>query len=116
MGLNYENDTRNIKHASKQYWAEWEIGQKGEFPECKGLYPDCPETPSLLDSKCRICPKTENENKPKLEWIDCEHCKEEEVVPFDTDSPLDKNEDTKCHSCGKTNSVEWIKKQRKQMD
>jgi len=85
----------------------------GEFPVCKGFYPDCPDNPSLLGSKCRNCPKTESIKKPKLEWIGCEHCEKEEVVPFDTDSPIDKNEDTKCHSCRKINSAEWIKKQRK---
>jgi len=63
MGLNYENEHRNIKHASKQYWAEWELGQKGEFPNCKGLYPDCPETPSLDERMCRTCPKTEGIKK-----------------------------------------------------
>ncbi len=69
--------------------------------------------PSLLDRKCRNCPQADEIQKPKLEWVDCEYCKEEEIVPFDTNSPIDKNEDTKCHNCSKTNSAEWIKKQRK---
>lgn len=39
----------------------------GDFPNCKGLYPDCPEIPSLLESMCKTCPKTEGLKKPKLE-------------------------------------------------
>jgi hypothetical protein len=31
MGLNYENEHRNIKHASKQYWAEWEDAHASFF-------------------------------------------------------------------------------------
>ena len=84
----------------------------GEFPDCKGFYPDCPENPSLLIAKCRNCPKIEGTKKPKLEWVDCEYCKEEEMVPFDTNSPIDKNEDTKCHNCDRINSAEWIRKSR----
>jgi len=110
-GLNYEKDKPTAKF-NKTYWAKWELGQKGEFPNCKGLYPDCPEIPNLLDSKCRNCPKTEDVEKPKLEWVDCEYCKEEEVVPFDTNSSIDKNEDTKCHNCNKINSAKWIHKKR----
>ena len=108
MGLNYDR----LKDAKGKSDNEKMFAGGGEFPECKGFYPDCPESPSLLDSKCRNCPKSEGINKPKLEWVDCEHCKEEEMVPFDTDSSLNNNEDTKCHGCGKTNSAEWIKKQR----
>lgn len=32
----------------------------GEFPDCKGMYPDCPENPSLENKMCRNCPKTED--------------------------------------------------------
>jgi len=39
----------------------------GEFPDCKGLYPDCPKEPSLMNSMCRTCPKTEGLKKPKSE-------------------------------------------------
>jgi len=108
MGLNYDR----LKDAKGKPENEKMLMGGGEFPECKGFYPDCPKNPNLLDSKCRNCPKTEDIEKSKLGWSDCEHCKEEEVVPFDTDSPIDKNEDTKCHSCGKINSAERIKKQR----
>ena len=38
-----------------------------EFPNCKGLYPDCPEEPSLDNRMCLNCPKTENQEKPILE-------------------------------------------------
>lgn len=37
----------------------------GDFPECKGMYPDCPEKPSLTDKNCRTCPKTDGLEKPK---------------------------------------------------
>ena len=39
----------------------------GEFPNCKGLYPDCPDTPSLDERMCKTCPKTDGLKKPKLE-------------------------------------------------
>jgi hypothetical protein len=39
----------------------------GEFPNCKGFYPDCPEVPSLTESMCRTCPKTEDIKKPRLD-------------------------------------------------
>lgn len=39
----------------------------GEFPDCKGLYPDCPENPSLTNKNCRTCPKTDDLKKPKLD-------------------------------------------------
>jgi len=38
-----------------------------DFPNCKGLYPDCPAEPSLMTSMCRTCPKTDGLKKPKLE-------------------------------------------------
>jgi len=41
------------------------ISLAGEFPKCKGLYPDCPEVPSLTNSMCRTCPKTDGMKKPK---------------------------------------------------
>ena len=84
----------------------------GEFPSCKGFYPDCPEKPSLLDNKCRACPKTDDVKKPKLEWVDCEHCGED-GVPIDVDSKKDEAEDTKCHVCGKMNSKRYILSKRK---
>ena len=37
-----------------------------DFPDCKGLYPDCPEKPDLMNSMCRTCPKTDGIKKPKL--------------------------------------------------
>jgi hypothetical protein len=83
----------------------------GEFPICNGFYPDCPEKPSLLDSKCRNCPKTEGVVKPKLEWVVCEHC-EDEGVPIDSQTKIDQNEETKCHICDKINSKEYIAKLR----
>ena len=110
--LTYETERRGFRRASQDYFNKIERRNGGQFPECKGFFPDCPEKPNLLDKKCRNCPNAEDEKIPRLEWVDCEHCKEEEIVPFDTNSSIDKNEDTKCHNCGKTNSAEWIKKQR----
>ncbi|MDD3160097.1 MAG: hypothetical protein PHQ98_03955 [Candidatus ainarchaeum sp.] len=81
----------------------------GDFPKCIGLYPDCPETPTLLEKKCRSCPKTETVKKPRLEWITCEFCKEEEAVPVD---PKEDIISTKCHFCNKENSIEYIKSKR----
>ena len=31
------------------------------FPNCKGLYPDCPEKPSKNNSQCRSCPVLDDE-------------------------------------------------------
>jgi len=42
------------------------IKNSGDFPNCKGLYPDCPEVPSLMVSMCRTCPKTDGIKKPKI--------------------------------------------------
>lgn len=43
------------------------IQNSKDFPNCKGLYPDCPDEPSLYSSMCRTCPKTEELKKPKIE-------------------------------------------------
>jgi hypothetical protein len=83
----------------------------GDFPTCFGFYPDCPTKPSLIDSKCMNCPKTEGIKKPKIEWVVCEHCGEE-GVPVNSQSKLNENEETKCHICDKMNSIEYIAKQR----
>ena len=32
------------------------IAIKKGFPDCKGTYPDCPESPSKENDKCRLCP------------------------------------------------------------
>lgn len=54
------------------------ISLAGEFPKCKGLYPDCPNEPSLMNPMCRTCPKTEGLKKPKLDEIE-EEVKETKV-------------------------------------
>lgn len=61
------NDCRAIKqkHTIKSL-QEKALLAAGEFPNCKGLYPDCPEKPSLENKMCRLCPKTEDLEKPKL--------------------------------------------------
>ena len=79
----------------------------GQFPDCDGFYPDCPDKPSLLDNKCRNCPKTDDLNKPRLDWVECEYCKEESV-PVDTSSKLEEKVDSKCHSCNKINNKKHI--------
>lgn len=38
----------------------------GDFPNCKGLYPDCPTIPNITESMCRSCPKTEGIERPKI--------------------------------------------------
>lgn len=59
--LNY-NSPKRFKTANESV-----ISLAGEFPKCKGLYPDCPNEPSLMDPMCRTCPKTEGMKKPKIE-------------------------------------------------
>lgn len=39
----------------------------GKFPMCKGLFPDCPNEPSLECRTCVCCPKTDGLKKPKKE-------------------------------------------------
>lgn len=60
----------SLTYYSKQKFKstnESEIVGAGEFPKCKGLYPDCPEEPSLMNSMCRTCPKTDGMKKPRPE-------------------------------------------------
>jgi hypothetical protein len=63
-------------------YTKWQRGKKenerilaggGEFPFCKGLFPDCPETPNINCSMCRTCPKTEKVKKK---------CSDKEVLKF----------------------------------
>jgi hypothetical protein len=111
MGLNYELDNMRKRHADQNYFNGLERQKGGSFPSCQGIYDDCPKKPSLLDNKCRNCPKTDDIKKPKLEWVVCEHCGED-GVPVDSQSKLNENEEIKCHICDKMNSVEYIAKQR----
>jgi len=106
-GLNYDKLNGNTNKPKSTN--EKSIVFSKEFPTCKGLYPDCPETPNLLDKKCRNCPKTDDVKKPKVEWIECEFCKEEEAVPVD---PKEEIINTKCHFCNKENSSKYIKSKR----
>jgi len=46
---------------------ESEMAKAGFFPSCKGFFPDCPDEPSLMNSMCRTCPKTDGIKKPKME-------------------------------------------------
>jgi hypothetical protein len=43
------------------------ISNSKDFPNCKGLFPDCPEQPDLMNSMCRTCPKTDGLKKPRIE-------------------------------------------------
>jgi hypothetical protein len=68
------------------------ISLAGEFPKCKGLYPDCPEEPSLANPMCRTCPKTEGMKKPKLEEVEeqtKEKKNEEPEVLIEEDKPVE---------------------------
>ena len=59
MGLNYEKEqTKNAMRSVKSP-NEKLIAQAGKFPNCKGLYPDCPEVPDANCSMCKTCPKTD---------------------------------------------------------
>ena len=105
MGLNYErmHDKAN-KPLSEN---ERMLVGGGDFPDCVGFYPDCPEKPSLMDSKCRNCPKIDYKMLPRLAWVDCEYCKED-GVPYDVEGKIGIGEDTFCHICGKLNTWEHI--------
>lgn len=39
----------------------------GKFPSCKGLFPDCPNEPTLECRTCVCCPKTDGLKKPRME-------------------------------------------------
>lgn len=36
------------------------------FPECKGLYPDCPEKPDKKHPMCRTCPVVDKAESSKF--------------------------------------------------
>jgi hypothetical protein len=42
------------------------LSNSKDFPNCNGLYPDCPTTPDLLTSMCRTCPKTDGLKKTRI--------------------------------------------------
>ncbi len=58
MGLNYEKDRANATERTVKSLNEKMLlqAEKNGFPNCKGLYPDCPEKPNLDCSMCRSCP------------------------------------------------------------
>jgi len=66
-GLNYERESMSKRHADTSYFNRLISMKAGEFPACKGLFPDCPAEPSLMLSMCRTCPKTDGIKKPKIE-------------------------------------------------
>ena len=57
--VNYDDcDRLNQKHTIKS-WQEKQFVSSGKFPNCKGMFPDCPETPNKKHKMCRSCPKIE---------------------------------------------------------
>jgi hypothetical protein len=65
-GLNYERESMSKRHADINYFNRLARMNAGEFPACKGFFPDCPEAPSLTDKNCRTCPKTDGLKKPRI--------------------------------------------------
>jgi hypothetical protein len=108
MGLTYEKMNGNINKPKSDN--EKAMLFSKDFPNCNDLYPDCPKKPSLLDNKCRNCPKTDDIKKPRIKWVDCEHCGED-AVPVAEETKKEEIEETKCHVCNKINSKESIQKQ-----
>ena len=61
MGLNYEKERTKATERSVMKPEDKMIlmaKQKG-FPDCKGLYPDCPQDPKKDCEMCRSCPVNE---------------------------------------------------------
>ncbi len=56
--LNYERSYEKLQKARSLSEEEKKIimARKRGFPNCKGLYPDCPEVPDKNCSQCKTCP------------------------------------------------------------
>lgn len=67
MGLTYDATGGIRQKQSIKSESEKALSYSKDFPNCKGLYPDCPDEPSLMSSMCRTCPKTDGMKKLKLE-------------------------------------------------
>jgi len=63
--LNYDKEYARLVKSRSKTDQERQLSVAGEFPACKGLYPDCPEVPSLKENMCRTCPKTDGMKKPR---------------------------------------------------
>ena len=50
MGLNYDR----LRDSKGKPENERILFGSGDFPHCKGLYPDCPDTPDLMLSMCEL--------------------------------------------------------------
>jgi len=74
----YDADNAKAKRATIKSDAERMIEYSKDFPNCKGLYPDCPDTPDLSNKMCRTCPKTEGMKKPRPPELDEDLPKKEE--------------------------------------
>ena len=57
MCLNYEKENTKAASRSVKSWQQKEIASAGKFPNCKGLYPECPNKPNINKKMCRSCPK-----------------------------------------------------------
>ena len=64
--LNYDKDYMRLQIRRSKTPEQRALDIAGDFPSCKGLYPDCPEKPSLKEKMCRNCPKTEGLQKDNL--------------------------------------------------
>ncbi|HPM85701.1 MAG TPA: hypothetical protein PLI99_01245 [archaeon] len=64
--INNEKDSQIKQRATIKSENERLISNSKDFPNCKGLYPDCPEKPDLTTSMCRTCPKTDGIKKPRI--------------------------------------------------
>jgi hypothetical protein len=62
-GVYNERDERRQRE-SLRYKREEPIirAKESGFPNCKGLYPDCPEKPSKNHPMCRTCPVLDEED------------------------------------------------------
>jgi hypothetical protein len=63
MGLTYDNLLRlRQKHSIKSDSEKaLKLAKEVGFPNCKGLYPDCPEKPDKNNPMCKNCPVLDKE-------------------------------------------------------
>lgn len=63
MGLTYDNSERYQQNRSlnKSFQKPVDKAKKDGFPNCKGLYPDCPEHPTKDNPMCKNCPILEED-------------------------------------------------------
>jgi len=63
--MTYNESERSKRKVYKTVKTEGEkaidVASKNGFPNCKGLYPDCPEKPDKECKQCRTCPVLDEE-------------------------------------------------------